>query len=236
MAVASAGPYANLHLDPDTKPCQHPTTQFFTSGRPFLPLNQQHQSTEGTTNHFLPLWMTYIWRVTELWDLLQVTNGNRHQIWLQKIISYHLQLHQMLITGHTNDGTVIFHIYWWISRLEKCIGTRTCPIPTNPVARVSISNHHIGLAPSPTSCVPLLCSKYFQIMLFPLHLVNVMQSFTLTNFWTSLLLILHRKVHLQVVTCNYISMSLNVFKLLLQLFYGPRDFVRDYPGEPVPER
>jgi len=24
--------------------------------------------------------------------------------------------------------------------------------------------------------------------------------------------------------------------LLLQLFYGSMDFVRDYPGEPVPER
>jgi len=29
VAVASAGPYSNLHLDPDTYPCQHPTTQFF---------------------------------------------------------------------------------------------------------------------------------------------------------------------------------------------------------------
>ena len=30
MAVASAGPYASLHLAPDRKPRQHPTTQFFT--------------------------------------------------------------------------------------------------------------------------------------------------------------------------------------------------------------
>ena len=29
VAVASAGPYANLHLAPDRQPCQHPTTQFF---------------------------------------------------------------------------------------------------------------------------------------------------------------------------------------------------------------
>jgi len=28
-------------------PCQHPTTQFFTGRMPFLPPNQQHQSTEG---------------------------------------------------------------------------------------------------------------------------------------------------------------------------------------------
>jgi len=29
VAVVSAGPYASLHLAPDTWPCQHPTTQFF---------------------------------------------------------------------------------------------------------------------------------------------------------------------------------------------------------------
>jgi len=28
--MASAGPYANLHLDLDTQPCQHSTTQSFT--------------------------------------------------------------------------------------------------------------------------------------------------------------------------------------------------------------
>jgi len=34
---------------PDRKPRnQHPTTQFFTGRMPFLPPNQQRQSTEGT--------------------------------------------------------------------------------------------------------------------------------------------------------------------------------------------
>ena len=49
MAVASAGPYASLHLAPDRQPCQHPTTQFFhrLDRMPFLPPNQQRQSTEG---------------------------------------------------------------------------------------------------------------------------------------------------------------------------------------------
>ena len=50
MAVASAGPYASLHLAPDRQPCQHPTTQIFTSWMPFLPPNQQLQSTEGISN------------------------------------------------------------------------------------------------------------------------------------------------------------------------------------------
>jgi len=47
LAVASAVPYASLHLAPDRQPHQHPTTQFFTGRMPFLPPNQQCQSTEG---------------------------------------------------------------------------------------------------------------------------------------------------------------------------------------------
>jgi len=47
VAVASAGPYASLHLAPDRQPHQHPTTLFFTGWMPFLPPNQQCQSTEG---------------------------------------------------------------------------------------------------------------------------------------------------------------------------------------------
>ena len=47
MAVASAGPYASLHLAPDRYPRQYPTTLFFTGRMPFLPPNQQRQSTEG---------------------------------------------------------------------------------------------------------------------------------------------------------------------------------------------
>jgi len=47
VAVASAGPYASLHLAPDREPRQHLTTQFFTGRMPFLPPNQQRESTEG---------------------------------------------------------------------------------------------------------------------------------------------------------------------------------------------
>ena len=47
VAVASAGPYASLHLAPDRQPQQHSTTLFFTGRMPFLPPNQQCQSTEG---------------------------------------------------------------------------------------------------------------------------------------------------------------------------------------------
>ena len=47
MAVASAGPYASLHLAPDRYPRQHPPLKVFTGRMPFLPSNQQRQSTEG---------------------------------------------------------------------------------------------------------------------------------------------------------------------------------------------
>ena len=58
VAVASAGPYASLYLAPDRQSHQYPTALFFTGRMPFLPPNQQRQSTEGNTDneirqHFL---------------------------------------------------------------------------------------------------------------------------------------------------------------------------------------
>ena len=47
MAVASAGPYASLHLAPDRQPRQHPTTQFFYRPDALPAAQQQRQSTEG---------------------------------------------------------------------------------------------------------------------------------------------------------------------------------------------
>jgi len=46
VAVVSAGPYASLHLALNRQPHQHPTTLFFTGRMPFLPPNQQRQSTK----------------------------------------------------------------------------------------------------------------------------------------------------------------------------------------------
>ena len=53
MAVASAGPYASLHLAPDRQPRQHPTTQFFTGRMSFMPPNQQHQTPDGKSQLLL---------------------------------------------------------------------------------------------------------------------------------------------------------------------------------------
>ena len=56
------------------QPCQHPTTQFFTGRMPYLPPNQQRQSTEGTKTSKLTVlqhvanvlsvtgWLVRIWR------------------------------------------------------------------------------------------------------------------------------------------------------------------------------
>ena len=44
-AAASDGPYASLHLAPDSTSA----LSFFTGQMPFLPPNQQHQCTEGKT-------------------------------------------------------------------------------------------------------------------------------------------------------------------------------------------
>jgi len=49
VVVASAGPYASLHCAPDRR--QHPNTLFFTGQMPFLPPNQQCQSTAGDDSH-----------------------------------------------------------------------------------------------------------------------------------------------------------------------------------------
>jgi len=46
VAVASAGPYASLHLAPANN-ASTPPLSFFTGRMLFLPPNQQRQSTEG---------------------------------------------------------------------------------------------------------------------------------------------------------------------------------------------
>jgi len=54
VAVASAGPYASLHLIPDNH-ANIPPLSFFTGRMPFLPPNQQLQSTEGCINSHIYL-------------------------------------------------------------------------------------------------------------------------------------------------------------------------------------
>jgi len=71
VAMASAGPYASLHLAPDRQPHQHPTTLFFTGRMPLLPPNQQCQSTEGIALKTIPPHIKYV--TTAPCNLLLIT-------------------------------------------------------------------------------------------------------------------------------------------------------------------
>jgi len=68
VAVALAGPYASLHLAPDRQPHQHPTALFFTGQVPFLPPNQQCQSTEGKEAEWIK-------KVSENWYTCYTSSG-----------------------------------------------------------------------------------------------------------------------------------------------------------------
>ena len=61
---------------------QHPTTQFFTGRMPFLPPNQQRQSTEGKTKH----WSTFpmIYRSYE--NILNFSHIRRVHFWQKYVI------------------------------------------------------------------------------------------------------------------------------------------------------
>jgi len=44
-------PLGHMQVCTSLQTCQYPTAQFFTGRMPFLPPNQQRQSTEGTQNY-----------------------------------------------------------------------------------------------------------------------------------------------------------------------------------------
>jgi len=93
--VASAGPYASLHLAPDRKPRQHPTTRFFY--RPdALPAAQptvsEHwrQKFRMTTSIINKVWWWRWWPVSlfviSLWDDTESRfwrTWNRNPVWIQ---------------------------------------------------------------------------------------------------------------------------------------------------------
>jgi len=66
------------------QPCQQPTTQFFTGRMPFLPPNQQRQSTEGIRP--FTWWAKH--RVQLLFPL--------HILWATRGIVFHLSIHRCM--------------------------------------------------------------------------------------------------------------------------------------------
>jgi len=53
VAVASAGPYASVHLAPDRQPHQHPTTQFLQAGCPSCHPTNSVKALKATVSELL---------------------------------------------------------------------------------------------------------------------------------------------------------------------------------------
>ena len=106
VAVASAGPYASLHLAPDRQPYQHPTTQSFTGRMPFLPPNQQRQSTSTFTVNIFN-YFTYS-------DIAMTTHNKQH---FTAIIQVNLQLASSSIWKLWPAVSQLLHLktggFWW---------------------------------------------------------------------------------------------------------------------------
>ena len=89
MALASAGPYASLHLAPERQPCQHPTTRFLQTGCPFChPTNSIKALKEITNAHTQIKYKTHIWRLVNLLVCCyyhKYNHGNRHDLLIQKV-------------------------------------------------------------------------------------------------------------------------------------------------------
>ena len=80
------GHNASLHLAPDRQPHQHTTTlMFFTGWMPFLPPNQQRQSTERTT---VPDFVKISLTVAEISQFLWFLRWRPPPSWILKIRNF----------------------------------------------------------------------------------------------------------------------------------------------------
>ena len=103
VVVASAGPYASLHLAPDRQPRQHPTTQFFTGRMPFLSPNQQRQSTEDKRVTIPKL------QQNSLWQYIHKSSGTIF-----------------------NNGGPAMRTVNWRSRVASCCRRRVVAVSSSP--------------------------------------------------------------------------------------------------------
>jgi len=74
------------------QPRQHPTTQFFTGRMPFLPPNQQRQSTEGKYQFTKVLCKNNVWNHTKLKQWKHPHNGKSNATGMHVSISDYLSL------------------------------------------------------------------------------------------------------------------------------------------------
>jgi len=101
VAVASAKPYASLHLAPRqiTMPAPHYSV-FFTGRMPFLSPNQQRQSTEC---NYIPQKPLYAWD-SALEALLSTTDTDKNILFQQKVYKYKTQINEYIQSHDCNKS------------------------------------------------------------------------------------------------------------------------------------
>ena len=93
MAVASAGPYASLHLALDRHHASTPPLSFFTGRMPFLPPNQQRQSTEGC-KHSLQFTVNKI--------VYEIVSAMSEDLYIEVSTHFGIESVENLIANHRN--------------------------------------------------------------------------------------------------------------------------------------
>jgi len=92
-----------------------------------------------------------------------------------------------------------------------------------PVGCRHVSAEHISSLSSLTAACFLLAAGNFLFLFGSFSAFLSAEPFAITKFWSNVII-------------NVIQSHDQTYTLLLQPFHGSLDFVRDYPGEPVPER
>ena len=116
MAVASAGPYASLHLTVDRWPRQHLTTKFFTGQMPFLLPNQQCQITEGKSTegkifiYFIYLYIVYLCKYIIIGTACIVCGAESVQ--LSCHLSVYLSIHPSVCSVQPLHATAAGLLLW----------------------------------------------------------------------------------------------------------------------------
>ena len=137
--MASAGPYASLHLAPDRQPRQHPTTlSFLRPDAHFLLPNQQRQSTEGISTEGNN---NNISNLIIIAAAIQLTSGH-HQI--LKIVFYP---HDAVLTRYESKSCVCHKLvfYWngWMMELVSGMEASTDLSNTTIQGNLSICKNNV---------------------------------------------------------------------------------------------
>jgi len=93
VAVASAGPYASVHLAPDRQPRQHPTTQFFLqAGCPSCRPTNSVKALKAQTSLFLLSNFSENFIIVDLNLFLQTSDFDTREL---SMLAFKRHLHNM---------------------------------------------------------------------------------------------------------------------------------------------